>query len=571
MVSLSHLFYANDAIFIGQWSELNIDTLVQVLECFYRAFGLRITMCKSKIMGVDVEDGKIQNAASKLGVIKAIHGDDGKDKDVIVGGQTCWTSIVKEARSLKGTGINVVDLIRLKLGNGDSSSFWEDKWYAGGVIKELFPRLYALELHKHATIRMKLMAPSLDNSFRRYFWSLDSEGDYSVASIRKLIDEKRFQEFAKVVWRLQAICFFNASCLNKLCVKSFHGGMLIIRTEREKVKKIGCHMKGLDPKGQGEEYGNEGALPNPAWLPQDEFEVKKEEGLEAVSRRTSHKTPFRPVLAHMPPKRTSTSVAPAMTQAAIWQLVADSVVAALEAQATTMASTDNPNRNTVPRETRVERKCTYIEFMSFQPFYFNEDCKVQFATGTFTKDALSWWNSYTKPIEIEQADQIAWTELKKLLTNKYFPRTKVKNMEDEFYNLVMKGNDLKTYARRFHELAVLCPSTTSMIPNTEKLMEAFIRGLPRSIKGNVIALKPQTLDEAITITQRLMDQVTKHDPEQGTNNHKKKFDDRRNNNNNNNYPNNHDNNNYLNDRNNHYHQQKNRRQETIRTYAATLT
>nr|GEU78506.1 putative reverse transcriptase domain-containing protein [Tanacetum cinerariifolium] len=28
----------------------------------------------------------------------------------------------------------------------------------------------------------------------RYFWSLESEGDYSVASIHKLIDEKRFQE-----------------------------------------------------------------------------------------------------------------------------------------------------------------------------------------------------------------------------------------------------------------------------------------------------------------------------------------------------------------------------------------
>nr|GFA33398.1 transposon TX1 uncharacterized [Tanacetum cinerariifolium] len=66
LVSLSHLFYADDAIFIGQWSELNIDTLVQVLECFYRAYGLRINMCKSKIMGVNVEDGKIQNAASKL-------------------------------------------------------------------------------------------------------------------------------------------------------------------------------------------------------------------------------------------------------------------------------------------------------------------------------------------------------------------------------------------------------------------------------------------------------------------------------------------------------------------------
>nr|GFC39233.1 RNA-directed DNA polymerase, eukaryota [Tanacetum cinerariifolium] len=69
MVSLSYLFYADDVIFIGQWSELNIDTLVQVLECIYRASGLSINMCKSKIMGVNVENGKIQNAASKLGCL----------------------------------------------------------------------------------------------------------------------------------------------------------------------------------------------------------------------------------------------------------------------------------------------------------------------------------------------------------------------------------------------------------------------------------------------------------------------------------------------------------------------
>ncbi|GJT66533.1 reverse transcriptase domain-containing protein [Tanacetum coccineum] len=185
----------------------------------------------------------------------------------------------------------------------------------------------------------------------------------------------------------------------------------------------------------------------------------------------------------MPPKRTSTSAAPAMTQATIRQLVADSVVAALKAQAATMASTDNPNRNTGPRETLVARNCTYKEFLSCQPFYFN----VKFATGTLTEDALSWWNSYAKHIGIKQADKIAWTELKRLLTNKYFPLTEINKIEDEFYNLVVKGNDLMTYARRFQELAVLCPN---MVPNTEKLMEAFIGGLPRSIKGNVTASKP---------------------------------------------------------------------------------
>ncbi|GKA11951.1 hypothetical protein Tco_0691497 [Tanacetum coccineum] len=77
-------------------------------------------------------------------------------------------------------------------------------------------------------------------------------------------------------------------------------------------------------------------------------------------------------------------------------------------------------------------------------------------------------------------------------------------MEDKFYNLAVKGNDLKTYVRRFQELAVLCPN---MVPNTEKFMEVFIGGLPGSIEGNVTTSKSQTLEEAITITQRLMEQV----------------------------------------------------------------
>ncbi|GJU37533.1 hypothetical protein Tco_1185887 [Tanacetum coccineum] len=116
----------------------------------------------------------------------------------------------------------------------------------------------------------------------------------------------------------------------------------------------------------------------------------------------------------MAPKRTSTSAAPAMTQAAIRKLVADSVVAALEAQAATMANADNTNRNTEQGETPVARKCSYKEFMSCQPFNFKgtegavslirwfertklvfsrsnctEDYKVKFATGTLTEEALS--------------------------------------------------------------------------------------------------------------------------------------------------------------------------------------
>ncbi|GJX00471.1 reverse transcriptase domain-containing protein, partial [Tanacetum coccineum] len=186
----------------------------------------------------------------------------------------------------------------------------------------------------------------------------------------------------------------------------------------------------------------------------------------------------------MAPKRTSTSAAPPMTQATIKKLVADSVAAALEAQAATMANTNNTTRNTRQGETPIARKCSNC----------TEDCKVKFAIGTLTEEALSWWNSFAQPIGIEEAYKISWSEFKKLLIKKYCPRTKVKNMEDEFYNMTIKGNDLKTYIRRFQELAILCPN---MVPNSEKLMEVFIGGLPISIKGNVTASKPQTLEEAI--------------------------------------------------------------------------
>ncbi|GJT11729.1 hypothetical protein Tco_0858771, partial [Tanacetum coccineum] len=59
------MFYADDAVFVGQWCESNISTLVHVLECFYRASGLRINMTKSKIMGVYVDNDKVKRAALK--------------------------------------------------------------------------------------------------------------------------------------------------------------------------------------------------------------------------------------------------------------------------------------------------------------------------------------------------------------------------------------------------------------------------------------------------------------------------------------------------------------------------
>ncbi|GJR41982.1 reverse transcriptase domain-containing protein [Tanacetum coccineum] len=278
----------------------------------------------------------------------------------------------------------------------------------------------------------------------------------------------------------------------------------------------------------------------------------------------------------MPPKRTSTSETPAITLDAIRQLTADFTIA-LEAQTAAMTSASNLTG------TPAVKTGNYKEFISCQPFCFN---------GTEGAVGLIRWFERTESVfsrsrcaeENKQANRTTWTEFKRLLTNKYCPRTEIRKMEEELYNLSIKGNDLKPYVRRFQELTTLCPN---MVPNNEKLLEAFIGGLPRSIEGNVTASKPQTLEEAINISQRLMDQIIKRDSVQETNDHKRKFDDRRDTNNNNysnnrdkdNYPNDHNNNNHSNNhinknyypdnhnnnnRNNDHHQQQNGRQEIFK-------
>ncbi|GJV88789.1 RNA-directed DNA polymerase, eukaryota, reverse transcriptase zinc-binding domain protein, partial [Tanacetum coccineum] len=364
-LNISHLFYADDAIFLGQWNDSNIDTLVHVMECFYRVSGLRINLCKSKIMGIHVDADRIKSATSKLGclvlntpflylgtkvgenmsrvhawkevivkiksclsnwklktlsiggrftllksvlgstpifhmsiykvpssvlhllesirshffhghdprskkaswvnwnkvltakergglgvsslyalnrglmckwvwrffahksllwsrVIKAIHGPEGGlITDVRRGFRSTWTSIVQEVKKLQNQGVNIFDYIRIKIGNGDNTSFWKDKWHNEGVLKDVFPRLYALERHQNVTIHTKLIDYSLVNSFRRnprsgveefqldnlsrlvstitlssavdrYVWSLENSGEFSVKSIRQVIDANCF-------------------------------------------------------------------------------------------------------------------------------------------------------------------------------------------------------------------------------------------------------------------------------------------------------------------------------------------------------------------------------------------
>ncbi|GJT36691.1 hypothetical protein Tco_0927110 [Tanacetum coccineum] len=130
-----------------------------------------------------------------------------------------------------------------------------------------------------------------------------------------------------------------------------------------------------------------------------------------------------------------------MTQDAIWQLIAG-YFCSLEAKLLPMATMPTIPIGTLDQSNPFCSRMRKLlqRFHNCQPFYFNG-----------TEGAVNL---------------IRWFER----TESVFSRSKCAEEE---------------------ELAVLCPN---MVPNSEKLIEAFIGGLPQSIKGNVPCFKLDLVD-----------------------------------------------------------------------------
>nr|KAJ0219093.1 hypothetical protein LSAT_V11C300139740 [Lactuca sativa] len=66
---LSHIFYADDALFIGEWSRTNLKNLARILRCFHISSGLKVNFHKSKGFGIGVNPSETVNWANLLGCV----------------------------------------------------------------------------------------------------------------------------------------------------------------------------------------------------------------------------------------------------------------------------------------------------------------------------------------------------------------------------------------------------------------------------------------------------------------------------------------------------------------------
>ncbi|GJW88304.1 putative reverse transcriptase domain-containing protein [Tanacetum coccineum] len=222
----------------------------------------------------------------------------------------------------------------------------------------------------------------------------------------------------------------------------------------------------------------------------------------------------------------------AMSQAAIERLITERVNAAVEAererQVNARGQGNNANEAGGQGGAPAVRECTFSGFMKCNPTVFHghegavelsrwfektemvfgiSECaearKVKFAAATLQGRALTWWNSQVAMLGLEAANQIGWTEMKRIMTEEFCPIEEIQRMEHELWNLKVKDFDITAYTKRFHELVQLCPE---MVPTERKKIEAYIRGLTDNIKGTVIGSKPTSLNEAVRMAHALMEQ-----------------------------------------------------------------
>ncbi|GKG19302.1 reverse transcriptase domain-containing protein, partial [Tanacetum coccineum] len=73
------------------------------------------------------------------------------------------------------------------------------------------------------------------------------------------------------------------------------------------------------------------------------------------------------------------------------------------------------------------------------------ECQVKYATCTLLGGTLSWWNSHVRSVRHDEDFEMSWKSLMKMMTEAYCPRSEIKKLEIELWNLTVKGTDVVNY------------------------------------------------------------------------------------------------------------------------------
>ncbi|GJR57707.1 hypothetical protein Tco_1499869 [Tanacetum coccineum] len=113
-----------------------------------------------------------------------------------------------------------------------------------------------------------------------------------------------------------------------------------------------------------------------------------------------------------------------------------------------MNGDDSHNSGTgVRRQAPLAHECTYPDFIKCKPLYFKGTKGVVELTHCLKNETVSRYKQLTD-VGHDVAYAMTWTNLKKMMTDKYCPRGEIKKLEVEMWNLKVKGTYVHSCSRQ---------------------------------------------------------------------------------------------------------------------------
>ncbi|GJR31178.1 RNA-directed DNA polymerase, eukaryota [Tanacetum coccineum] len=187
---LSHLFYADDAVFIGEWSHSNLKGIMNILRCFSLLSGMSINIQKSHLLGVGIPDNCVAEAAKSIGclIMKAPF----KYLGILVGdnmsSKKAWDETINKMKK-RLSRWKLINKMKKRL------SMWKlNTLSIGGRLTLLKSVLGSTPIYNMSIFKVPKSVLNYMESLRRNFFNGFQEGDRKIAWVKwsKVLASKKF-------------------------------------------------------------------------------------------------------------------------------------------------------------------------------------------------------------------------------------------------------------------------------------------------------------------------------------------------------------------------------------------